>query len=70
VPAILQRLFPDPVRSVDPVDAYGRMLWEGTHRPAVRLNMITSTDGAASLKDRTAGLGGGAITPCSPPRGR
>ncbi len=60
MPAILQRLFPDPVRSVDPVDAYGRMLWEGTHRPAVRLNMITSADGAASLKDRTAGLGGGA----------
>ena len=60
MPAILQRLFPDPVRSVDPVDAYGRMLWEGTHRPAVRLNMIASTDGAAALKDRTAGLGGGA----------
>lgn len=60
MPAILQRLFPDPARSIDPVDAYGRMLWEGTHRPAVRMNMITSTDGAAAVRDRTAGLGGGA----------
>ncbi len=58
----LRRLFPDPEPTVDPADAYRRLSRVGPHRPAVRMNMITSADGAASLQERTAGLGGIADT--------
>lgn len=54
----MRRLFPDPELYVDPVDAYGRLPSADPHRPAVRLNMIESIDGAASVSGRTAGLGG------------
>lgn len=54
----MRRLFPDPDPCVDPADAYGRLTQVDQRRPAVRLNMIESVDGAASLAGRTAGLGG------------
>ncbi len=53
----MRRLFPDPCPNVDVADAYGRLRRVG-ERPSVRMNMIASADGAASLNDRTAGLGG------------
>ena len=43
---------------VDPVDAYGRLRRRGPRRPGVRLNMISSLDGAASLHGRSGALGG------------
>ncbi len=52
----MRRLFPDPCPNVDVADAYGRLRRVGD-RPAVRMNMIASADGAASLNERTAGLG-------------
>lgn len=54
----MRQLFPGPEVSVDPVDAYGRLPRIESHRPTVRMNMIASIDGAASLNQRTAGLGG------------
>lgn len=54
----MRRIFPDPAATVDLVEAYGRLTRIGPHRPAVRVNMITSADGAASLQGQTAGLGG------------
>ena len=64
----LRRLFPDPdpEPTVDPADAYRRLSRVGPHRPAVRLNMITSAGGAASLQERTRGWAAPPTTPCSP----
>ncbi len=56
----MRRLFPNPELGIDPVDAYRRLPPAGPNRPAVRLNMIESVDGAAVVNGRTAGLGGSA----------
>ncbi|MGA7420014.1 MAG: pyrimidine reductase family protein [Acidimicrobiales bacterium] len=52
----MRQLFPDP-GEVDPLDAYGRLGRIGD-RPAVRLNMIASVDGAASIGGMSGSLGG------------
>ena len=52
----MRQLFPDP-GEVDPVDAYGRLGRVGD-RPGVRLNMIASVDGAASIAGMSGSLGG------------
>jgi riboflavin biosynthesis pyrimidine reductase len=53
----MRRLLPSP-GEIDPVDAYGRLRRLGPDRPGLRLNMIASVDGAASLAGRTGTLGG------------
>lgn len=53
----MRQLFPD-AGDVDPLDAYGRLNRLGPRRPGVRLNMIASVDGAASLQGRSGALGG------------
>ena len=53
----MRQLFPTP-GDVDPVDAYGRLGSSLAGRPGVRLNMIASVDGAASLAGRSGSLGG------------
>jgi riboflavin biosynthesis pyrimidine reductase len=53
----LRQLFPEAGSSVEPLDVY-RDLPVVAGRPAVRLNMITSLDGAAALDGRSGGLGG------------
>jgi riboflavin biosynthesis pyrimidine reductase len=53
----MRQLFPT-AGDVDPVDAYGRLAALGPGRPGVRLNMIASVDGAASLQGRSGALGG------------
>lgn len=54
----MYRLFPPPPEDVDPFDAYGRLAAHVTGRPSVRLNMISSADGAAALAGRSGTLGG------------
>ncbi len=56
----MRRLFPEPAPRVDPADAFGRLAPVDAHRPAIRLNVIESLDGAASVSGRTATLGGAA----------
>ncbi len=56
----MRRLFPDAEADVDPAEAYGRLPPAVEGRPAVRLNMIASLDGAASVAGHTARLGGSA----------
>jgi riboflavin biosynthesis pyrimidine reductase len=53
----MRQLFPT-AGDVDPADAYGRLAALGPGRPGVRLNMIASVDGAASLQGRSGALGG------------
>jgi riboflavin biosynthesis pyrimidine reductase len=53
----MRQIFPSP-EEVDPVDAYGRLDWVESGRPAVRLNMIASVDGAAWIQGRSGALGG------------
>jgi riboflavin biosynthesis pyrimidine reductase len=53
----MRRLVPT-LGDVDPVGAYGRLGRLGPSRPGVRLNMIASVDGAASLDGRSGTLGG------------
>jgi riboflavin biosynthesis pyrimidine reductase len=53
----MRQLFPT-AGPVDPADAYGRLAALGPGRPGVRLNMIVSVDGAASLQGRSGALGG------------
>ena len=53
----MRQLFPT-AGDVDPADAYGRPVALGPSRPWVRLNMIASVDGAASLQGRSGALGG------------
>jgi riboflavin biosynthesis pyrimidine reductase len=52
----MRQLFSD-LGEVDPVDVYGRLSRVGD-RPSVRLNMIASVDGAATLTQRSGALGG------------
>jgi riboflavin biosynthesis pyrimidine reductase len=51
-------LYPEPQDDVDPVVAYGVVGAHATGRPSVRLNMISSADGAAALAGRSGTLGG------------
>ncbi|HEY2429167.1 MAG TPA: pyrimidine reductase family protein [Acidimicrobiales bacterium] len=53
----MRQLLPIPV-DIDPVDAYGRLAALRPGRPGVRLNMIASVDGAASVDGRSGALGG------------
>src|SRR6516164_7542869 len=55
----LRQLFPFPCDPVDPATLYGDLPSAGP-RPAVRLNMIASIDGATAVAGRSGGLGGGA----------
>jgi riboflavin biosynthesis pyrimidine reductase len=53
----MRRLFPSEASDVDLIDAYGRPM-PSRGRPAVRANMVSSVDGAASARGRSSGLGG------------
>src|SRR2546430_16591881 len=60
----MRQLFPEPADSVEPLDVYRDLpIVEG--RPALRLNMIASVDGATAVDGRSGGLGG----PPAPRRG-
>ena len=52
----MRQLFPDVVDSVDPAAVYAD-LPVASGRPAVRLNMISSVDGATALDGVSGGLG-------------
>jgi riboflavin biosynthesis pyrimidine reductase len=53
----MRRLLPDPVETVDLAEAYAPpVVTDG--RPFVRLNMITSLDGAISVNGTSGALGG------------
>src|SRR5918994_256324 len=56
-PPTMRQLLPTPVDPVGPMAAYGD-LPVATGRPAVRLNMIASVDGATTLAGVSGGLGG------------
>jgi riboflavin biosynthesis pyrimidine reductase len=53
----MRQLLPTPVDPVDPVAVYGD-LPVATGRPALRLNMIASVDGATTVGGVSGGLGG------------
>ena len=53
----MRQLFPEPVDPVDPADVYGDLPTVGS-RPALRLNMIASADGATTVAGASGGLGG------------
>jgi riboflavin biosynthesis pyrimidine reductase len=53
----MRQLLPTPVDPVDPMAVYGD-LPTAAGRPAVRLNMIASIDGATTLAGVSGGLGG------------
>ena len=53
----MRQLLPELVDPIDPVDVYGD-LPEARGRPAVRLNMIASLDGATTVGGVSGGLGG------------
>jgi len=53
----LRQLFPETIDGVEPLDVYRDLpVVEG--RPALRLNMISSVDGATAVEGRSGGLGG------------
>jgi len=52
----VRQLFPDPVDPIDPADVYADSPVVAD-RPAVRLNMISSVDGATTLGGVSGGLG-------------
>jgi riboflavin biosynthesis pyrimidine reductase len=52
----MRRLFPDPADDVDLVEAYAPDV--SVDGPFVRLNMISSLDGAISVEGRSGALGG------------
>jgi riboflavin biosynthesis pyrimidine reductase len=55
----VRQLFPEFVDAVEPLDVYRDLpVVEG--RPSVRLNMISSVDGATAVDGRSGGLGGSA----------
>ena len=45
----MRRLFPEPTEGIAPLDAYAD-LPPAEGRPAVRLNMIASVDGASAVE--------------------
>ena len=53
----MRQLLPVPCDPVDPAVLYGDLPLAGT-RPAVRLNMIASIDGATAVAGLSGGLGG------------
>jgi riboflavin biosynthesis pyrimidine reductase len=53
----MQLLYPEPIDEVDPLTVYGDMPHHDL-RPAVRLNMIVSVDGATSWNGVSGALGG------------
>jgi riboflavin biosynthesis pyrimidine reductase len=53
----VRQLFPEPIESVEPLDVY-RDVPMVAGRPAVRLNMISSVDGATAVDGLSGGLGG------------
>jgi len=53
----LRQLFPEFADPVEPLDVYRELPVVGS-RPAVRLNMIGSVDGATAVDGRSGGLGG------------
>jgi riboflavin biosynthesis pyrimidine reductase len=53
----MRQLLPFPCDPVDPAELYGDLPPTGT-RPAVRLNMIASIDGATAVAGLSGGLGG------------
>ena len=53
----MRQLFPEFADAVEPLDVY-RDLPVVAGRPAVRLNMIQSADGATAVDGRSGGLGG------------
>jgi riboflavin biosynthesis pyrimidine reductase len=53
----MRQLLPEPRDDVDLFDVYGRGPG-GDGRPGVRLNMITSVDGATAMEGRAGGLAG------------
>ena len=55
----MRQLFPAFVDRVDPADVYAD-LPDAVGRPAVRLNMISSVDGATAMGGVSGGLGGSA----------
>jgi riboflavin biosynthesis pyrimidine reductase len=55
----MRQLLPHLVDPVDPASVYAD-LPSANHRPAVRLNMIASIDGATAIAGRSGGLGGDA----------
>ena len=55
----MRQLFPEPIDSVEPLEVY-RDLPVVAGRPAVRLNMISSVDGATAVDGLSGGLGGSA----------
>jgi riboflavin biosynthesis pyrimidine reductase len=52
----MRQLFPDVVDGIDPVDVYADRP-DAAGRPAVRLNMISSVDGATTVEGVSGGLG-------------
>ena len=53
----MRKLWPFPCDLVDPAALYAELPCAGT-RPAVRLNMIASIDGATAVAGVSGGLGG------------
>ncbi len=53
----MRQLLPFPCDPVDPAELYGDLPSAGM-RPAVRLNMIASIDGATAVAGLSGGLGG------------
>lgn len=53
-----RRLHPNPAEAVDPVAEYGRLAPLAAGRPAVRVNMIASIDGASSAGGLSGALSG------------
>jgi riboflavin biosynthesis pyrimidine reductase len=54
----LRSLFPEAIERVNLVDMYSRDLPAPKGRPLVRVNMISTLDGATSFGGRSGGLGG------------
>jgi riboflavin biosynthesis pyrimidine reductase len=55
----VRQLFPQPVDPVDPAAVYGAFP-PAEGRPGLRVNMVTSLDGATAVAGRSGGLGGSA----------
>ena len=53
----MRRLCPEPTEGIEPLDAYAD-LPPAEGRPAVRLNMIASLDGATAVDGTSGALGG------------
>ena len=53
----MRQLFPETIEAIEPLAVYRDLPVVGG-RPAVRLNMISSVDGATAVEGRSGGLGG------------